>query len=190
MIPAIKVRGFDATTNVCPGCRAVLSREGGPTHPYYGCSPECWARYGEVLAREYHDPRYFATRQLTVDAYAVQHPGVPERRTIQSVAIHLMTLAMILDGRLDPRDGPTLHKRMVSRPAFHWLEPPSMEGRMTVVDVLPASTPPEHERLVCAWAEDVWLAWSPHHGVVHRWLEQSLDDTEAGPTGGGQRHHG
>ena len=47
----------------------------GPTHPYYGCSPACWARYGEVLAREFQDPAYFGLHQLTVDAYAVQHPG-------------------------------------------------------------------------------------------------------------------
>lgn len=96
-------------TSVCPGCRAVLPASSGPSHAYYGCSPECWACYGAVLAREFGEPAYFAIHQLTVDAYAAQHPGMPERRAIQSVAIHLMTMAMILDGKLDPREGPSLH---------------------------------------------------------------------------------
>jgi hypothetical protein len=29
-----------------------------------------------------------------------------------------------------------------------------------------------HARLVRAWAEDVWAAWSPHHETVRRWIEQ------------------
>jgi hypothetical protein len=41
--------------------------------------------YGEMLAREYGDPAYFRVHQLTVDTYAVQHPGPRERRAIQSV---------------------------------------------------------------------------------------------------------
>ena len=45
----------------CPGCGALLPVENGPTHPYMRSSPACWARYGEVLAREFGDPAYFAS---------------------------------------------------------------------------------------------------------------------------------
>jgi len=48
----------------CPGCGALLPVENGPTHPYMRSSPACWARYGEVLAREFGDPAYFALHQL------------------------------------------------------------------------------------------------------------------------------
>ena len=144
----------------------------GPTHPYYGCSPACWARYGEVLAREFQDPAYFGLHQLTVDAYAVQHPGIPERRAIQSVALHLITLGMIVENRFDPGQGPRLHRRIVERPSFDWLDPPPMEGRMTVLDVVSAQRPREHQRLVRAWAEDVWQAWAPHHQVVRGWIRE------------------
>ena len=48
-------------------------------HPYIGASAECWALYGELLAREFQSPAYFRVHQLTVDSYAEQHPGSPER---------------------------------------------------------------------------------------------------------------
>jgi len=50
-----------------------------------------------VLAREYSEPAYFGVHQLTVDTYAVQHPGVAERRSIQSVALHLITLSLMVE---------------------------------------------------------------------------------------------
>ena len=97
--------------------------------------------YGEVLAREYGDPAYFRIHQLTVDTYAVQHPGTPERRSIQSVALHLITLGLVLERGADPSAGPRLHRRLASRPAFHWLEPPRPIGRITVADVRRADSP-------------------------------------------------
>ncbi|MFN2467164.1 MAG: DUF5946 family protein, partial [Gaiellaceae bacterium] len=130
--------------------------------------------YGEVLAREFGDPRYFAVHQLTVDAYAAQHPGVAERRAIQSVGLHLMTLCMVVEEDADPREGPKLHRRMLGRAAFEWLDPPPTDDGLTVADVLPAQTRSEHERLVRAWAQDVWEAWAPHHQTVRRWVRHSL----------------
>ena len=166
--------GVDA----CPGCRALLPVETGPTHPYMRSSPGCWARYGEVLAREFGDPAYFALHQMTVDAYAAQHPGVAERRAIQSVGLHLMTLCMVIEHGSDPHAGPKLHRRMVTRPTSEWLDPPPMDGGLTIVDVLPAQSPSEHERLVRAWADDVWEAWAPHHETVRGWIRLSLADRE------------
>lgn len=146
----------------------------GPTHPYIGSSPACWGLFGELLAREFGDPAYFVVHQLTVDAYAAQHPGARERRTIQSVGLHLMTLSLFCEQGADPREGPRLHKLMGKRPVFCWLEPPRLSDGMTVADVLAARNASEHERLVWAWARDVWDAWAPHHPVVRRWLEQTL----------------
>lgn len=111
-----------AEATACPGCAAVLPEQQGPTHAYRRSSPACWARFGEVLAR-----------------------GKPERRTLQSVGLHLMTLCMMLEQGAAPGEGPKLHKRMVDRPAFTWLDPPDMAGRMTASDLLAADTPAEHE---------------------------------------------
>src|SRR5689334_17173258 len=77
-------------TSACPGCGLVLAEHDGPTHAYIGASPACWAKYGELLVREFGELRNPEVHRLSVDTYAVQHPGVPERRSIQSVAVHLM----------------------------------------------------------------------------------------------------
>jgi hypothetical protein len=163
----------------CPGCGAVLPVREGPTHAYIGASPACWALFGEVLAREFGDPAYFRLHQLTVDTYAVQHPGVPEPHSIQSVAGHLITLCLVLERGGDPAAGPKLHRRLAQRHSFEWLEPPRPNGRITVADVLEARSPAEHERYVEAWARDVWAAWEPHHATVRDWIERALSDDRA-----------
>lgn len=144
----------------------------GPTHPYIGASPACWEMYGEALARSYGEFRYPACHRLTVDAYAVQHPGVPERRSIGSVGLHLMRLCAVLERDLALRDGASAMREVAARrPAFHWLQPPRAIGTITVRDVLGARDVDEY----CAWAErwarDVWSAWSAHHPTVRMWLD-------------------
>ena len=162
----------------CPGCLAELPEFDGPVHAYIGASPACWAKFGLLLAREYQDPAWFQLHQMTVDAYATQHPGTPGRRSTQSVALHLMTLGMILERDLDPADAPRFHKAMAHRPDFTWLEPPWMAGRMKVTDVLGAEDVSNHERLVRKWGADVWDAWSPHHAQIWEWVELSLGATD------------
>jgi Family of unknown function (DUF5946) len=160
----------------CEGCGLVRPAREGPTHPCFGASPACWELFGEVLAREFGDPAYFRVHQLTVDTYVVQHPGRPERRSIQSVALHRITLCLVLEDGVEPREGPNLHARLGKRGAFRWLEPPRPNGRLTVASVLRARTPDEHERAVEAWARDVWTAWQGHHATVRAWIEQFLSD--------------
>lgn len=160
--------------STCAGCGLALPHRQGPTHAYLGASAACWALYGEVLAREYSEPAYFGIHQLTVDVYAVQHPGVPERRSIQSVALHLITLCLILEDGVDPIQGPKLHRRLAKHHRFRWLEPPHPNGRLTVADVRRATSRPGHERTVEAWARDVWRAWAPHHATVRRWIDRGL----------------
>ena len=82
---------------LCPDCGALTPDVDGPTHPYVGASVGCWAMYGEVLAKEYGEYRYPSVHRLTVDAYSVQHPGTPSRRSIQSVAVHLVSLYLVLE---------------------------------------------------------------------------------------------
>jgi hypothetical protein len=80
-------------TAPCLQCGAQVPAGDGPVHPYFGAAPGCWALYGAVLAREYEDLRFARWHQLTVDAYAAQHPGSPDdRRAVQSVAVHLVGL--------------------------------------------------------------------------------------------------
>lgn len=98
----------------------------------------------------------------------------PLRRSVQSVALHLMTLGMVVERDLEPAAAPRLHRQMSHRPEFAWLDPPSMRGRKNVLDVLAARDADDHERRVRAWGADVWAAWSEHHDTVWGWVEQSL----------------
>ena len=146
----------------------------GPTHPYVGSSAACWELYGRALARAYGDPECRGVLQLAVDAYACQHPGRPERRSAQSVGIHLMTLALVLEDGADPAEGPKLHKRMVARPPFSWLEPPSNRGRIAVAALVEAPSTAAFVDETWAWAHDVWRAWRSHHATVRSWISASL----------------
>jgi len=86
-------------TEICTGCGAEFAPETGPTHAYMLSSPACWRAYGEVLTREYQDKTLFdAAHRFTVDAYALQHPGLPdERRAYQSVRLHYASLFLIFE---------------------------------------------------------------------------------------------
>ena len=140
-------------------------------HRYMESSPGCWAVYGEVLAREYGQPAFFRMHKFTVDAYAVQHPGQPSPQSIQSVAVHLSRLCLMLE-RGTTADAATATMQNIARrkDGFRWLEPPPSRGAVTVADVHRAASPDEHAARVRAWAASAWEAWSAHHGTVRGWL--------------------
>ena len=142
----------------------------GPVHRYMESSPGCWAVYGEVLAREYGDAAYFSVHHLTVDAYAAQHPGQPSPQSIQSVAVHLVSLCLTFEHAL-PAELATAAMLAAAKgkAAFRWLEPPADRGRITAADVHRAGSAKEHARTVRAWAENVWAAWSMHHDTIRTW---------------------
>ena len=81
----------------CIGCGAPVPDTDGATHRCFGASPGCRAAFGEVLAKEYGEYAYPGVHGLTVDAYAVQHQGRSSRQTIQSLAIHLVGLYVLLE---------------------------------------------------------------------------------------------
>ncbi|MSO42231.1 MAG: hypothetical protein EXQ70_10135, partial [Solirubrobacterales bacterium] len=112
-------------TESCPGCGLVLPESDGPTHAYLGASAGCWALYGELLAHEFGALNYPDEHRSCVDAYAVQHPGHPERRSIQSVGVHLMGLCLVFDRKLEPgRVTEVLSRRDKRLVDFRWLDPP------------------------------------------------------------------
>jgi hypothetical protein len=156
----------------CIGCQALVPDFDGPTHAYIGASPGCWRVYGEVLAREYGEYAYPDCHRLTVDAYAAQHPGVPSRRSIQSVAVHLIWLHLVIERGLTSSAATRLMKPAVQRAhEFAWLDPPSFAGGVTILDVAAAEGLEAHEAMVGRWAESVWSAWRAHHGTVRRWAD-------------------
>ncbi len=155
----------------CIGCGVELPAVEGPVHRYLESSPACWAAYGAVLAREYTDPAYRTLHKLSVDTYAVQHPGRPSPQTIQSAVVHLMRLCLVLEDGV-PFEAATAAMQVVAaqKGAYHWLEPPADRGALTVADVGAAASPAEHARRVQAWASATWRAWGAHHAQIRAWI--------------------
>lgn len=152
----------------CPGCGLAGPDEAGPTHPYMRASPCCWRIYGEVLAREYNDPAYMAVHQLTVDAYAAQHPGEDDRRAAQSVWVHLTSLYLQLELSLPPHKARETMKKLAASKDFRRLDRPVSPQWMRTDDVHGAADAAEHRLLVKRWARSVWDAWHGSHAVIRQ----------------------
>ena len=163
---------MDARLIVCVGCGALVPDVDGPTHPYIGASPGCWAIHGELSARAYADRRYASAHQLMVDAYAVQHPGKQERRAIQSVAVHLISLCAQLErGVSSEAARRLLVDALRHRGSYVWLEPPSPPAELTILHLRDAPGLDGFLGRAHAWAASVWNSWSPHHPAVRRWTD-------------------
>jgi hypothetical protein len=161
----------------CVGCGALFPEADGPTHQYMESSPGCWATFGEVLAREYSDPLYAGVHRLTVDTYAVQHPGSPLPQAIRSVALHLISLCLVLEYNVAMNQAmEALRAAAEAKERFFWLTPPSSRGVLTVRDVYAARNPKEHQEAVRAWAVSSWSAWREHHETIHSWLFNLRDE--------------
>lgn len=157
----------------CFGCGAVVPTIEGPTHDYMLSSPGCWAIYGEVLAREYQNPAYMARHRLTVDAYAVQHPGEPVAAARRSVLFHLISLCAVFERDTSLARATALLQRLGALGLDpDWLEPPRHRGDITVLNVFEAEGPEAHFKAVEGWARAAWEAWSPHHAHVRSWVDR------------------
>ena len=156
----------------CFGCGGEYVDIDGPVHRYMASTPGCWSTYGEILAREYGDPvSYFSVHRLTVDAYAVQHPGSKDRQSIQSVGLHLVRLCLVFERGLEAeRANEAMLAAAAGKDAMFHLEPPASMGPVTAADVHPVTDPAAHKAIVTEWAESAWRAWAGHHDVVRSWL--------------------
>ena len=102
----------------------------------------------------------------------VQHPGVSERRAIQSVGVHLVALCLVLDHGLPPERLSSALQRIVARPpAWRWLDPPVPNGSSTITDVGRAAETGDARLPVEAYVRGVWHAWSAHHDTVTGWVD-------------------
>jgi hypothetical protein len=142
----------------CIGCGGQVPGIDGPTHVYMRASPGCWHLYGQLIAQ--------AQDRVHVDCYAAQHPGGAEhdRRQRQSVAVHLISLCLLLEHHRHPDRGRMSRTVLPRRGLDDWpyLPPPATLGTVTVAN---AGLDLE------SWAKSVWTAWSAHHGTVRNWAE-------------------
>jgi hypothetical protein len=156
----------------CPGCGDRLPATDGPTHPYVGASSACWVRFAELSATL--PDSGMPLRRLVTDAYMVQHPGVPERRSVQSVGVHLVAIHLVLERNLPPASlSATLQRVLARPPAWRWLDPPDPNGELTMASLEAAAAlpAPALARAIEAYVRGVWSAWAPYHEQVRAWAE-------------------
>ena len=128
-----------------------------------------------MLAREYGAYATHANHRVSVDAYAVQHPGVEGPQAMRSVAMHLMRLCLVYERGMPPATGRGMAPRLLAQPpGVAWLQPPAHRGARTVADVAAAANADEHLLRVDDWGRELWAAWSEHHATVRRWLDATL----------------
>ena len=154
----------------CFSCGGSFEPYEGPTHKYMRSSPGCWKAYGELLAREYENPLLFgAVHRLTVDAYALQHPGDPsDRRATQSVWIHYAALHLALVEEVSHASIPAKMQTLASK-TLPPLPPAPQSHSITLADVV-AEEASNHVPAVQRWAASAYSAWKPLRRDVSRLL--------------------
>ena len=155
--------------NACPGCGVLLEDVDGPTHDYMLSTPACWKLFGKLLAAEYESAVLMEVHRLTVDTYAVQHPGDGSRRAIQSVGLHLARLSVQLETPRSPKETNDTMTRFAGRKkSFIELDPPK-HFSMTIADVAPFAGSDTHAQKVQEWARSAWNDWREHHDYILDW---------------------
>ena len=161
----------EVKTCKCFSCGGIFPDMEGPVHRYMKSSSGCWSVYGQILAREYNDTSYFEVHRLTVDAYAVQHPGSTDRQSIQSVGLHLIRLCLFLEHGLTAENANNAMLEAGKRKhSFIYLERPKSLGSITAADIATTQSVDEHKTMIRVWAQNSWEAWSMHHGIIRSWL--------------------
>jgi len=164
-------------TIACVGCGALVPDVDGPTHRYLGASPGCWALYGELLSAEYLVRSLKPMQGLTINTYAVQHPGVTGPQTNQSLWVHLVGLCLVLE-RGEPAGRTTaLMARLVGeRRSWEWLEPPTPPWPRTILDLRAARSLDDYDQAVAEWSVSTWLTWQAHHDAIRTVVDKLLED--------------
>ncbi|MFQ6547096.1 DUF5946 family protein [Aestuariibius sp. 2305UL40-4] len=163
----------------CVGCGAILPHIDGPTHRYMLSSPACFAQYNRLLAAEYSDLTLMEIHRLTVDAFALQHPGDGvSRQAIQSVGLHLARLGMQLNKLRSPREANDIMLSLGRHKAgLIPLRPPPW-FRMTVSDIARFAGTSDHPNQVRNWASSTREDWAEYHDYIIGWAETHLADAQ------------
>ncbi|MFC1556335.1 DUF5946 family protein [candidate division KSB1 bacterium] len=165
VVKDIQEERYIVTELRCPECGAVIPED----------KESCRDMFDEILAREFSDPGYGQVLRLTLDAYALQHPG-SYMNSFSSHAAHLtgLCIAFEYNGGLEREN--LLKKWYDRKPNFLKVSKPSDLGKLTIADILDADTPEEHSARVREWAQDAWNAWSEHHDTVRFWIKEAIGE--------------
>jgi hypothetical protein len=115
---------------------------------------------------------YPAARALLLDAYAVQHHGIPSPQAIQSVAVHLLVLHGVLSRGAAADAALWIRRRAVrSKGVYAWLSPPSVETAYSLRHCFPGPGI-EVPCTIEAYVTSVYEAWQAlHRELLANWYD-------------------
>ncbi|MFV2038506.1 MAG: DUF5946 family protein, partial [Paracoccaceae bacterium] len=132
---------------------------------YMSFSPACWARYGDILAREYSDAAYWRGPRLLTDAVCAQHSVGDERRARQSLHIHLAALMMFFEDDAPKARVVGFLRKAARGFAFGALKMPAANHLVSIAGIHGATDAARHDAAVKRYARAVFDAWQVHHRV-------------------------
>lgn len=144
------------SNDVCEDCGAIVSE--GRTG--------CLKLFEEILAREFSDYRYGRIHRLTVDSYALQHPG-RYMLSSKSFAAHLTGMCAAMEDEHAYSTNQVVQKWLSTNPQIE--KPahlPEQRGHVTITHIHSAQDADEHIKRVRGWAQSVWIAWAEHHDLA------------------------
>jgi hypothetical protein len=151
------------SVDICEDCGAVVAQG----------KAGCLKLFEEVIAREFSDYRYGKIHRLTVDAYSLQHPG-RYMRSGKSFAAHLTGIYAALESADAVAVNRKMRKWLNANPKIE--KPvgiPRRRGKLTITFVHSAACADEHNERVREWAREVWSAWSEHHALAKRLIDEA-----------------
>ncbi len=155
----------------CFACGAKSLDVDGICHEYMLSSPGCWTMFGEIMAKEFSNEKYWRAHEFTVDAYALQHIGKKEdKRALNSVNIHLASLYTIFGEGKSYEHAAQYRKEFSQfykgKDLLDWLEPPESFGQLTIFDSWNNENPDLHFEITEHWAKSVWESWAHQHDKI------------------------
>ncbi|WP_422106582.1 DUF5946 family protein [Winogradskyella sp.] len=163
----------------CFSCGAKALNLDGECHKYMLASPGCYEMFNEVLNKEYTDLRYHKGHHFTVDAYAIQHPGLlSNQKAVNSVGIHLVSLYCTFEAGFDLAMSAEIKTKFAQFNKLHKIikpikGPESFLG-LTIFDIWDNDIAELHFDLCKQWAWDAFHSWSAHHKTIASWAKQFL----------------
>ncbi len=160
------------TTLRCPAC-GFAGHHDGPTHAYMSPSAACWARYGEVLAREYSDARYWTSHRLLTDAYCGQHSIGSDRRARQSLWIHMAALILHFEHQ-SPEAKIVTFLRTAAKSGYDFppLDMPDANLTVNIDAIHAAPDAATHVAEVTTYARAVHDVWAPHRAAFEGLIQE------------------
>ena len=167
----------------CLDCYVRLPAPGpdASRHRYIGGSASCWNLFANMHNGGDPPIAQGPLNHFFIDAYCVQHHGVPGPQAIQSVAVHGLPLycRFELGEELSPeraiwmRQWATFDKQGQKHRRFTWLTPPDQTGCLTIGDIAQRPTPEDRAEQLQAYIAQVWDVWRADHlDSFARWFEE------------------